>query len=163
MVDYLGLARELKAALATNTESGGSGRTAIDQGEAVAVMREKYEICCDLFYRFDWSRWATGTPQERPALLPPAQEHILAQPARRDEHLSACGHAQAGGAGRENGKNRIVRAVHELSQAFALAAPHEEALAVRDDVAFFQAVRTGLAKRAPCEAQPKAELEHVIR
>ena len=61
VVDYLGLADELKQALATYTESGGTGKTAIDQAEAVAVMLEKYEICCGLFHGFDWSPWTTGT------------------------------------------------------------------------------------------------------
>src|SRR5687767_13934034 len=79
VVDYLGLADELKQALATYTESGGTGRTALDQEEAVAVMLEKYEICCGLFHGFDRSTWVTGTPAERLGLLPPAQEHVLAQ------------------------------------------------------------------------------------
>jgi type I restriction enzyme R subunit len=142
VVDYLGLAHELKQALATYTESGGTGRTAIDQDEAVAVMLEKYEVCCGLFHGFDWSKWTTGTPQERLGLLPPAQEHILAQ---------------------ENGKDRCVRAVRELSQAFALAVPHEEALRIRDDVAFLQAVQSVLAKRAPGEARPEEDLDHAVR
>ena len=142
VVDYLGLAHELKAALATYTESGGTGRTALDQEEAVALMLEKYEVCCGLFHGFDRSRWTTGTPQERLSLLPAAQEHILAQ---------------------ENGKDRCLRAVRELSQAFALAVPHEEALRIRDDVAFFQAVQAVLAKRAPNDAHPEEELDHAIR
>lgn len=142
VVDYLGLAHELKRALATYTRSGGTGRTALDQGEAVAVMLEKYEVCCGLFYGFDWTKWTTGTPQERLGLLPPAQEHILAQ---------------------ENGKDRCLRAVRELSQAFALAVPHEEALKIRDDVAFFQAVQAVLAKRAPADARPEEELDHAVR
>ena len=104
VVDYLGLAHELKRALATYTESGGTGKTALDQEEAVAVMLEKHEICCGLFHGFDRSKWTTGTPQERLGLLPTAQEHILAQ---------------------ENGKDRYVQSVRELSQAFALAVPHE--------------------------------------
>jgi len=69
VVDYLGLAHELKTALATYTESGGKGQTTINQDEVVAVMEEKYEICCD-----DWSLWKTGRPEERLALLPAAQE-----------------------------------------------------------------------------------------
>jgi len=142
VVDYLGLAHELKAALATYTESGGTGRTALDQEEAVALMLEKYEVCCGLFHGFDRSRWTAGTPQERLSLLPAAQEHILAQ---------------------ENGKDRCLRAVRELSQAFALAVPHEEALGIRDDVAFFQAVQAVLAKRAPGEARPEEELDHAVR
>ncbi|HON31669.1 MAG TPA: type I restriction endonuclease subunit R, partial [Ottowia sp.] len=142
VVDYLGLAHELKRALATYTESGGTGRTALDQDEAVAVMLEKYEVCCGLFHGFDRGKWTTGRPQERLGLLPPAQEHILAQ---------------------ENGKDRCIRAVRELSQAFALAVPHEEALRIRDDVAFFQAVEAVLAKRAPADARPEEELDHAVR
>ena len=142
VVDYLGLAQELKAALATYTESGGTGRTALDQDEAVMVMRQKYEICCGLFHGFDWSRWTTGTPPERLGLLPAAQEHILKQ---------------------ENGKERCIYAVRELSQAFALAVPHTEALRIRDDVAFFQAVRAVLAKRAPGDARPEEDLDQAVR
>jgi type I restriction enzyme R subunit len=142
VVDYLGLAHELKAALATYTESGGTGKTAIDQQEAVAVMLEKHEVCCGLFHGFDWSKWVTGTPVQRLGLLPLAQEHILAQ---------------------EDGKDRLLRAVKELSEAFALAVPDEAALRIRDDVAFFQAVRAGLAKRAPGEAKTEEELDHAVR
>ena len=142
VVDYLGLAQELKQALATYTESGGTGRTAFDQVEAVAVMLEKYEVCCALFHGLDWSKWTTGTPQERLGLLPSAQEHILAQ---------------------ENGKERCVGAVRELSQVFALAVPHVEALRIRDDVAFFQAVQAVLAKRAPADARPEEDIEHAVR
>ena len=142
VVDYLGLAQDLKQALATYTESGGTGKTALDQEEAVAVMQEKYEVCCALFHGFDWSRWTTGTPQERLGLLPPAQEHILAQ---------------------ENGKDRCLRAVRELSQAFALAVPHEETMRIRDDVGFFQAVRAQLIKRAPGEARSEEELDLAVR
>jgi type I restriction enzyme R subunit len=142
VVDYLGLAHELKQALATYTESGGTGRTAINQEEAVKILLEKYEICCGLFYGFDWSRWVSGTPEKRLGLLPAAQEHILAQ---------------------EDGKDRLLRAVRELSQAFALAVPHEQAMRIRDDVAFFQAVRAVIAKRAPGQARTEEELEHAIR
>ncbi len=142
VVDYLGLADELKKALATYTESGGTGKTAIDQAEAVAVMLEKYEICQGLFHGFDWSRWMTGKPQERLSVLPAAQEHILAQ---------------------QDGKSRLLRAVTDLSQAFALAVPHEETFRIRDDVGFFQAVRSVLAKNTPGEQKTDEELDHAIR
>lgn len=142
VVDYLGLAQELKQALATYTDSGGTGRTALDQDEAVAVMLEKHEVCAGLFHGFDWSKWTTGTAPERLGLLPAAQEHILAQ---------------------EQGKDRCVSAVRELSQAFALAVPHTEALRIRDDVAFFQAVQAVLAKRAPGDARPEEDIEHAVR
>ena len=142
VVDYLGLAHELKQALATYTESGGTGRTAHDQEEAVAVMLEKYEICCGLFHGFDWSKWTTGAPAERLALLPEAQEHILAQ---------------------ADGKDRFAGVVRELSQAFALAVPHPETRRIRDDVALFQAVQSVLVKRAAAAARPDEELDHAVR
>ena len=142
VVDYLGLADELKQALATYTESGGTGKTAIDQAEAVAVMLEKYEICCGLFHGFDWSAWTAGTPQDRLSLLPAAQEHILRQ---------------------DDGKARLLGAVTALSQAFALSVPAEEALRIRDDVGFFQAVRAVLAKGTPGEGKTDEELDLAIR
>ncbi len=142
VVDYLGLADELKQALATYTESGGTGKTAVDQAEAVALMLEKYEVCKGLFHGFDWSRWLIGTPQDRLSVLPRAQEHVLAQ---------------------QDGKPRLLRAVADLSQAFALAVPHEEALRIRDDVGFFQAVRAALAKGAASERKTDEELDHAIR
>jgi type I restriction enzyme R subunit len=142
VVDYLGLAEELKAALATYTESGGTGRTAIDQAEAVALMLGKYEVCCGLFHRFDWSPWVSGTAGERLSVLPAAQEHILAQ---------------------ADGKARLLRSVTELSQAFALAVPHAAALEIRDDVGFFQAVRSVLAKGTPSDRRTDEELDHAIR
>ena len=142
VVDYLGLAQDMKQALATYTESGGTGSTALDQEEAVAVMLEKHEVCSALFHGFDWSKWTTGTPQERLSLLPAAQEHVLAQ---------------------EDGKDRCLNAVRELSQAFALAVPHPETTRIRDDVGFFQAVRAALSKRAAGEARPEEELDLAVR
>jgi type I restriction enzyme R subunit len=142
VVDYLGLAPELKAALQTYTQSGGTGRTALDQDEAVAVMREKHEICRGLFHGFDWSRWTTGTAPERLGLLKPALNHVL---------------------GLEDGKERCIRSVRELSQAFTLAVPHPEALRIRDDVGFFQAVQSALAKRAPGDARPEEDLDQAVR
>ena len=142
VVDYLGLAQELKDALVTYTESGGEGQTALKQEQAVAAMREKYEVCCGLFYGFDWSAWTVGAPTEKLGLLPAAQEHILVQ---------------------EDGKDRCVKAVRELSQAFALAVPHEDALRIRDDVGFFQAVQAVLAKSAPSSAQSKEDMDHAVR
>ena len=142
VVDYLGLAQDLKRALATYTESGGTGQTAIDQDEAVAVMLEKYEVCCSLFHGFDWSKWTTGTATERVGLLPAAQEHILAQ---------------------ENGKERCVSIVRELSQAFALAVPHEETMRIRDDVGFFQAVQSVLSKSAIGESRTEEDMDHAVR
>ena len=142
VVDYLGLADELKKALATYTESGGSGRTAVDQEEAVGLLLEAHEICQGLFHGFNHSMWRTGTPEERLALLPAAQEHILAQ---------------------ADGKNRLLKAATELSQAFALAVPDARALAIRDDVGFFQAVRAVLVKGSATERKSEEDLDFAIR
>ena len=142
VVDYIGLAHELKQAMATYAENGGTGETAVDQDEAVRAMLEKYEVCRGLFHGFDRSAWIAGSPAEQLSLLPAAQEHILAQ---------------------ENGKERFVKSVRELSQAFALAAPRDEAIRIRDDVAFFQAIRVALTKRAATDARPREELDHAVR
>jgi len=142
VVDYLGFAHELKSALATYTESGGKGRTAIDQEEAVASMLERYEVCCAIFHGFDWSLWNSGGPKERLSVLPMAQEHVLAQ---------------------NDGKNRLVKEVTELSKAFALAVPHEKALEIRDDVAFFQAVKSVLIKSGGTDRRSPEEIDHAIR
>ncbi|MEW6181023.1 MAG: type I restriction endonuclease subunit R [Chloroflexota bacterium] len=142
VVDYLGLAQELKEALAVYSESGGRGRTAMPQEEAVRLLLEKYEICRDLFYGFDYQPWLTGTPQQRLALLPSALEHILQL---------------------ENGKERFVQVARELSKAFALAVPHDDALRIRDEVAFFQSVQAALTKRTPAEGRAYQDLDHAVR
>jgi type I restriction enzyme R subunit len=243
VVDYLGLAHELKEALANYTESGGTGETAIDQEQAVAVMVEKYEVCGDFMHlpapppgRFcayailcdddsvyightddlarrwqqhkagtgaewtqkhppvriahfeeastrqeavqlekewktgfgrkrlkrlimtggarqagglDWSAWKTGTPAQKLGVLPLAQEHILQQCAKEkkpDEH-----------------KQKFLQAVSDLSKAFALAVPHEKAMAVADDVGFFQAVRAALIKSTPDKKKTAEETDAAIR
>ena len=142
IVDYMGLANELKKAVNTYTESGGVGRPTLDQDEAVAVMLEKYEVCCAILHGFDWSDWTSGDAQKRMALLPPAQQHILAQ---------------------ENGKDRFVQAVRDLHQAFSLAVPHEETKKIRDDLAFFQFVQSALLKPSPGEVRSDEALDHAMR
>ncbi len=141
VVDYLGLANDLKRALATYAESGGRGRTAVDQGEAVAIMLEKHEVCCSILHGFDWSAW-TGRPTQRVELLPWAQEFILAQ---------------------ENGKERFIGVVRELEQAFAISVPHEETTRIRDNVAFFQSVRSALVKRRAGEVRAEESLDYAVR
>ena len=142
VVDYLGLDRELASALETWTESGGEGRPVLDREEAVAAMREKYAICLGLFHGFDRAAWTEGAPAERLALLPAAQEHVLAQ---------------------GNGGERLARAVRELVSAFALAVPHEDALAIRDDLALFRTVAASLARRATGGGRPEEALETALR
>jgi type I restriction enzyme R subunit len=142
VVDYLGLADELRKALAAYTESGGRGKVEHDQREAIGLMMREYEVCRGLFYGFDWSAFARGLAAERVSVLPRAQEHILAQ---------------------ADGKQRLLDAVYSLSRAFALAVPSDEAMGILDDVAFFQAVRSVLRKTAEGERQPGEELDYAIR
>ena len=141
VVDYIGIGHELKQALANYTQSGGKGEGTVDQAEAVAVMQEKFEVCCQLFFGFDWSAWGSGEPAVRLGLLPAALEHVLAQ---------------------EDGKKRFLKIVTELSKAFALAMPHAEAEAIREDVVFFQAVRAGLVKASEPGQRSSEDIELAI-
>ncbi len=144
VVDYLGLADQLKKALTDYTESGGKGKPVFDQEEAVAKMLEYYEICAGLFHGFDYSRFKSGKPRERLAVIPPAIEHVLQQD-------------------KENGKERLLKTVTQLSRAFALSVPHERAIAIRDDVGFFQTVRAALAKTTTTGGRDEEELNAAVR
>jgi len=125
VVDYLGVAVALRDALATYTQSGGKGKPAMDIREAIAVMKTKFEIVRDLFYGFDYMRYfGAGTGQQLQVILD-AEEHILSV---------------------NNGKDRIKQFVTELTKAFALSMPSPEAFGLRDQVAFFQAVKARLDK-----------------
>jgi type I restriction enzyme, R subunit len=142
VVDYLGLADQLKKALITYTESGGTGNPTFDTAEAVAVMLEKHGIACDLMHGFKWDKWITGKPAERLALIPAGQEHILEQ---------------------EDGKKRWLQVVAELSRAFALCAASDEATAIRDDVSFFQALQAALNKQTTNHNKTPEQIDAAIR
>jgi type I restriction enzyme R subunit len=142
VVDYLGLADQLKKALITYTESGGQGNPTFDTAQAIAVMLEKHGIACDLMHGFNWDKWTTGKPTERLALIPAGQEHILEQ---------------------EDGKKRWVQVVTELSRAFALCAASDEATAIRDDVSFFQALQAALNKQSSSNRKTPEQIDAAIR
>jgi type I restriction enzyme R subunit len=142
VVDYLGLADQLKKALVTYTESGGKGDPTFDTAQAIAVMLEKHGIACDLMHGFDWDNWVSGTPGERLALIPAGQEHVLAQ---------------------EDGKKRWLQVVAELSSAFALCAASDEAVGVRDDVSFFQAIQAALNKQSSNNKKSPEQIDAAIR
>ena len=142
IVDYLGIADDLKRAMRNYTESEGQGDIALDQEEAVAVMLEKYEICCDLFHGFDRTPWVNSAPSERLRVLPPAIQFILEV---------------------ENGKERLVEAVTALSKAFALSVPHEQAIRIRDDVGFFQAIKTAIVKYDVKTSMSSLEMDAAIK
>ncbi len=142
VVDYLGLADQLKQALAVYTESGGKGSPAHDTGQAVAVMLEKHGVARDMLHGLDWGKWRDGTPAERLALLPAGQERILEQ---------------------ENGMARFAQVVTDLSRAFALCAASDEAEEIRDDISFFQALQATLNKKTIGGAKTPEQLDAAIR
>jgi type I restriction enzyme R subunit len=141
VVDYLGIAQELKKALSTYTEGGGEGDLTRPQHEAVELMLRRHQECCALFEGFDRSGWAGAKASDKLGMLPWAQEHILARP---------------------QGKENLSRSVSELTHAFALAVPHDEAIRIRDDVGFFQAVKSVLAK-SPTQQFGRVDAELAIR
>lgn len=141
VVDYLGIAEELKKALAEYTE-GSRHETGIPQEEAVAIMLEKYEVVSAMFHGFNYSKFITGAPSERLAIIPAAMEHILSQ---------------------EDGKTRLLQAVTELSKAFALSVPNKGALNIKDDVGFFQAIQSAIAKNTQIPGRTEEELDSAVR
>ena len=142
VVDYLGLADQLKKALITYTESGGQGNPTFDTAQAIAVMLEKHGIACDMMHGFNWDKWTRGTPTERLQLIPAGQEHILEQ---------------------EDGKKRWVQVVTELSRAFALCAASDEATEIRDDMSFFQALQAALNKQSSSNRKTPEQIDAAIR
>ena len=142
VVDYLGIADDLKRALAEYTESGGKGKPAFNQEDAVSIMLEKYEVVCGMFDKFDYKKFFTESVTNKMSIITLAQEHILNQ---------------------KNGKERFLAYVTQLSQAFALSVPHKEALKIRDDVGFFQAVRARLAKYETGPGKTEDELDSAIK
>ena len=142
VVDYLGLADQLKQALVTYTESGGRGDPVLDTAKAIAVMLEKHDIASDMMHGFTWDKWVDGAPAQRLALIPEGQEHILEQ---------------------EDGKRRWVQVVSELSRAFALCAATDEATEIRDDVSFFQALQAALNKQSSSNRKTPEQIDAAIR
>jgi type I restriction enzyme R subunit len=125
IVDYLGVAGALRDALQTYTQSGGEGKPTFDISAAILALKEKLEIVRALFHGFDYSSYFTLGAREQMQMILDAQEHILSK---------------------EDGEERLAQYVTELGKAFALAASSNEALAVREEVAFFQAIKARLAK-----------------
>jgi len=141
VVDYIGIADELKKALADYTE-GDRKEVGIDQEEAVEIMLEKYEIVSNLMRGFNYKAFFKAVPKEKMEIIASAMEHILAQ---------------------KDGKERFVKYTTELLQAFALSVPNKEALKIRDDVGFFQAVKAQLVKSTVTPGKMQEELDTAIR
>ena len=141
IVDYLGIADELRRALADYSAED-SKRAGVPIDEAVRLMRKHYEIVRDMFHGFDSKPYFAGTPDERLKVIPRAMQHVLAL---------------------EDGEKRYLKAVTDLSKAFALSVPDGRALAIRDEVGFFQAVRSALAKATVEGRKTPEELDSAVR
>jgi type I restriction enzyme, R subunit len=139
IVDYIGIAEELKEALAVYANAGGKGAPAFDQAEAVRAMQEQYEVCCDMLHGYDWSRWFTAAGGELSEILLGAIEHVLARPAVTQVTAE-------GDSSERTPEEMFIAASTKLSRLFALAVPHEEAIKIRDDVSFFQQLAAALMK-----------------
>jgi type I restriction enzyme, R subunit len=125
VVDYLGIAADLKEALSFYSDAGGKGDPTLAQEQAVALMLEKIEIVSALYHGFVYEDYFESNTAQKLSLILAAQEHIL---------------------GLEDGNKRYLNEVTALSQAFAIAIPHEQALDAKDEVGFFQAVKARLSK-----------------
>ena len=143
IVDYLGIAQDLKKALSVYTSSGGKGKIEFDQEEAVAKMEELYEIVVDLFHGFDYKRFFTLQPREKLTFLLDATDFIL---------------------GLDKGQERFSTNVSNLSKAFAISVPHPKAIEIRDDLSFFQAIKARISKlRESNKKRSDEEVETAIR
>ncbi len=143
VVDYIGIAQDLKKALAIYTENNGKGKLTLDQSEAVAKMQEFYEIVEGMFEHFDYKLYFDVEPANKLNFVLDAANHILSL---------------------EDGKSRFKSNVTKLSQAFAISVPHPDALAIRDDLAFFQAIRSRIVKLdESVKTRSNEEIETTIR
>jgi len=143
VVDYIGIASDLKKALATYTESGGEGSPTLDQEDAVVVMIEKFEVVSQMFTDFDFEKYFKVNIREKMTIILDAQNHIL---------------------NIEDGKNRFTKEVGLLSKAFALSVPHLKAMELKDKIGFFQAIKARLTKFEPTgSGKSNIEIETSIR
>ncbi|MDI3528018.1 MAG: type restriction enzyme subunit [Tenuifilum sp.] len=143
VVDYLGIASDLKKALSFYSDSGGKGDPAVLQEQAVALMLEKLEVVSQMFHGFPYEDYFEADTSKKLSIILSAEEHILSL---------------------EDGKKRYINEVTALSKAFAIAIPHEQAMDVKDEVAFFQAVKARLAKFDRTDSgKTDEEIETTIR
>lgn len=150
IVDYIGLAPDLKKALADYTNSGGRGRPSFDQAEAVTLMKDQYEIVMAMFHGFDLAEAVRAPDAQKVAAILNGAEHILAGQAGTPE-------------GPENRKKRFLQASEALRRAFALSVPDEDALAIRNELRFIIALRANLLKvGAPSGKPTEFDMETAI-
>ena len=123
VVDYIGIAPQLKEALATYTAAKGKGAPTIDTSEALRILKEKLQVARDLLHPIDWSGFKD--PKTAMALLPNCLDHILELP---------------------EGKQRYCDTVLAMTKAFALCGTTDEAMVFGNEIAFLQAIRAPLIK-----------------
>lgn len=139
VVDYIGIANELKAALVDYTQAKGRGKPTIDAHEALAVLQEQMDVLHDLLHGVEYADFRTKAWQ----LLPGVANHVL---------------------GLEDGKKRFADTVLAATKAFALCCTLDEALAHRDELAFLQAVKAALTKHEGTDKKLTDEQkEHALR
>ncbi|GFE68999.1 type I restriction endonuclease subunit R [Chroococcus sp. FPU101] len=141
VVDYLGIAEQLREALKDYTESDKED-TAIPTEEVLGLLQEKYEIIQGMYHGFDYQQFFTGTPSERLNIIPAALDHILRL---------------------EDGKERYIKAVTELSQAFALVSSTDKAIALRDEVGFFQGIKAAMVKHTTTSGKSPSDIDSAVR
>ncbi|NLC82472.1 MAG: DUF3387 domain-containing protein, partial [Lentisphaerae bacterium] len=143
VVDYLGIAADLKVALSFYSDAGGKGDPTLLQEKAVQLMLEKLEVVSAMYHGFAYACYFDSDTVKKLSLILAAEEHIL---------------------GQEDGRKRYINEVNALSQAFAIAIPHEQAMDAKDEVGFFQAVKARLVKfEGTGEGRSSEELETTIR
>jgi type I restriction enzyme R subunit len=152
IVDYIGIAQDLKNALLVYAASQGKGQIAFDQEEAVAKMLEFYEIVVDMFGRFDYLRYFLLESKLKLNFILDAANYIADLSEVNDGSII------------RNGKERFKENVIRLQRAFGLAVPHPKALEIRDDLAFFQAIKARFAKfDETTKTRTNEEIETAIR
>jgi len=134
VVDFLGIADELRDAVQTYTQAGGTGNAVEQiQEEAVPLMMRQHESLSDFFNGFDYGGFVGGTEAEQLQAVSGGTDYVFAQ---------------------EDGRRRFMSMVASLSKAFALSVPRPETEAIRDDLAFFQCVRAAIRKRLADDGPP---------
>ena len=156
VVDYIGLAAALRAATRTYTQRGGKGDPTEQQDAAIEVLRRELEVCRDSMHGCDTSRIVSGSRQERLEILANAREHILQKKKPKDA-------PGAGDKAKKDGYDIFVAAVEKITKAFALSSNHPYCDEVREEVAFYQAVKVGLEKLERGKRPPSQDLGHAVR
>ena len=143
IVDYLGIATDLQEAVQTYTEEGGQGLPAEELEKVIGVMLDQYNVVSAMFHHFDYSGFFDASPAERLSVIRNAMDYIIDQ---------------------RDGKRRFVEGVNKLSKAFALCVPADETVDIREEVAFFQSIRSALIKATPMESgEAQQDVESAVK